>query len=346
MNEALKETDEHLKEKDEEIAQLRGQNDELFQHINKLEERLGEVGCTGKKLGDLCQRQKSRQLKALKSRAEVALWFMKSYGLELSCLKGADAKHGTPYTLHFDSKKSAVPTLTPTSITDEEDEKLEQVLFLLDKFCVSQYPGAQISFSETLIEHVRELLKKDPHYDLNEPVKVKISGDGAKMSKSTNFMILSFCLLQTGEKVMSSKGNRTIAIVNGPEKYETTVNSFRSAIDEINATLEAGSIEPLLNIELDHVILDELHLMMRITDLLLENLMTEVMERDSNGDLRKGRGEKKGVYLESLVEAINNIGIPFSIWEKKNADGKGSGSYDWTSLIGSDKEKLMDFLPA
>lgn len=281
MNEALKETDEHLKEKDEEIAQLRGQNDELFQHINKLEERLGEVGCTGKKLGDLCQRQRSRQLKALKSRAEVALWFMKSYGLELSCLKGADAKHGTPYTLHFDSEKSAVPTPTPTSITDEEDEKLEQVLFLLDKFCASdelyheltmmcdelpksylvkqkrnelnkictiqpvpgQYPGAQISFSETLIEHVRGLLKNNPHYDLNEPVKVKISGDGAKMSRNTNFMILSFCLLQTGEKVMSSKGNRTIAIVNGPEKYDTMVNSFRSAINEINTTLEAGSIE-------------------------------------------------------------------------------------------------------
>lgn len=56
-------------------------------------------------------------------------------------------------------------------------------------------------------------------------------------------MILSFCLLQTGEKVMSSKGNRTIAIVNGPDKYHTMVNSFRSAINEINTTLEAGSIE-------------------------------------------------------------------------------------------------------
>ena len=31
---------------------------------------------------------------------------------------------------------------------------------------------------------------------------------------------------------------------------------------------------------------------------------------------------------------------------KKNADGKGSGSYEWTSLIGSDKKKLMELLPA
>ena len=103
--------------------------------------------------------------------------------------------------------------------------------------------------------------------------------------------------------------------------------------------------KPLFNIELDHVILDELHLMMRITDRLTENLITEVMERDSKADIAKGKGEKKGIYLESLVATINSIGIFFSIWEKKNADGKGSGTFDWTSLIGSDKKKLMELLP-
>ena len=30
---------------------------------------------------------------------------------------------------------------------------------------------------------------------------------------------------------------------------------------------------------------------------------------------------------------------------RKNADGKGSGLYDWTSLLGSDKKKLMSKLP-
>ena len=103
--------------------------------------------------------------------------------------------------------------------------------------------------------------------------------------------------------------------------------------------------KPLFNIELDHVILDELHLMMRVTDRLTENLIFEVMERDSQADISKGRGEKKGVHLDTLVNSIKGIGISFSIWEKKNADGKGSGSFEWTSLIGSDK-KLMELLPA
>jgi len=56
--------------------------------------------------------------------------------------------------------------------------------------------------------------------------------------------------------------------------------------------------------------------------------------------------EKKGLYLESLVKTINNIRIPFSIWEKQNPDRKGSRPYNWTSLIGSYKQKLMDFLSA
>ena len=134
--------------------------------------------------------------------------------------------------------------------------KLEQVLYLLDKFCASDelyheltmvcdelpksylikqkksqlnkictiehvpghYPGAQISFSEALKDHIRELLQNDPSFDSNEPVKVKISGDGAKMSRSTNFMILSFCILQTGEMLCLQEATETIAIVQWPRK--------------------------------------------------------------------------------------------------------------------------------
>ncbi len=36
--------------------------------------------------------------------------------------------------------------------------------------------------------------------------KVKITSDGAKMSRLTNFVVLSFSLLSDGEKVMSAKG--------------------------------------------------------------------------------------------------------------------------------------------
>ena len=55
---------------------------------------------------------------------------------------------------------------------------------------------------------------------------------------------------------------------------------------------------------------------------------------------------KKGIYLETLINTTKNLGASCSIWEKKNANGKGSGCYDWTNLIGSDKKMLMDLLPS
>ena len=89
---------------------------------------------------------------------------------------------------------------------------------------------------------------------------------------------------------------------------------------------------------LNDVVLDELHLMMRISDRL--SIITEVMERDSKSDFLKKRGQEKGVG-KRLIAVINSLGITFSVWEKNNADRKGSGTYDWTSLMGSDKKKLL-----
>jgi hypothetical protein len=38
------------------------------------------------------------------------------------------------------------------------------------------------------------------------PVKVKVSGDGAKMTRFTNFIVISFSVLNVEETIMSSKG--------------------------------------------------------------------------------------------------------------------------------------------
>lgn len=103
---------------------------------------------------------------------------------------------------------------------------------------------------------------------------------------------------------------------------------------------------PLIDIELDHAILDELHLMLRITDRLTENLIIEIMEKDGKQDQNQIRNEEKGANLKQFIKTVNELGITFSTWEKKNAVRKGSGSYDWTSLVGSDKKKLMKLLPA
>ena len=54
---------------------------------------------------------------------------------------------------------------------------------------------------------------------------------------------------------------------------------------------------------------------------------------------------RKSEHIKKLIAAINNCGVSFSICEKRNADNKGSGTWDWTSLMGADRKKLLQELP-
>lgn len=86
--------------------------------------------------------------------------------------------------------------------------------------------------------------------------------------------------------------------------------------------------KPLLVIPLDHIILDELHLMLRITDILIENLIEDAMQWDDkeSSSSTKKRSLEKSRQIQDLTAAINNCGVTFSFGEKRNADGKGSGT--------------------
>ena len=81
---------------------------------------------------------------------------------------------------------------------------------------------------------MKDHLSKYPEHNPNDPLRVKVNMDGARISRTTNFLILSFSLLQNKENVMSSKGNRTIAVPNGPEDYNTVCDSLKKSFEEIN----------------------------------------------------------------------------------------------------------------
>ena len=103
----------------------------------------------------------------------------------------------------------------------------------------------------------------------------------------------------------------------------------------INQTFGVKHI-PLLNIDLQHVP-DELHLLLRITDVLECNLIKQVLEQDI-----KARSDKcKQVLLRSILKC----GVSFQIWESKEAGKRGCGNFDWTSLTGNEKKILLRKLP-
>ena len=262
---------------EEEIIHLEAAGKELKDYVDQLERQSG-LTCQSKKVGEVGQKQRQRKLKVLKERAECALWFAKSFGLELSSLKFKDVKCNETYVLDYQTptksraEEEETPESSPEELSDHQSSQIEQILFLLDKFYVSDqfyheltvtyedmprsylikqlrsdldrmthiesvagiYPGAQCNFEELLSQHVKDYLAANPEHNTNDAIKIKVSMDGAKMSRTTNFLILSFCLLQDEENAMSSRGNRTIAVVNGPESYDTVCDSLKKPVKEIN----------------------------------------------------------------------------------------------------------------
>ena len=59
----------------------------------------------------------------------------------------------------------------------------------------------------------------------------------------------------------------------------------------------------------------------------------------------RGQMNRKGLHLKALVKAINDCGIPFTVWEKLDNNGKKTSRYDWRSLVGQEKKKLLLSLP-
>ncbi|CAB4007697.1 Hypothetical predicted protein [Paramuricea clavata] len=407
------------------IDKLKQENENLYNVIEKISPQRNFED-KGKCITEVGKRQQERKLKTLETRVEQALWFSESFGLKLDTVKLVDHL-GNPYSLSFGEKGRKSYKDLPT----EEQQKIQETLHIMDKFCISdasyhelsccpggdelprsylikqckeglnkliyiertpgEANGAALNFQDELRVVIEGMIQadetlKDAHF------KVKISGDGAKMTRLTNFIIISFSILNAEDTVMSSKGNHTVAVIKGHEDYALLKESCSKIFDDINKLASSGKIkikdkdvpieifvggnykflllilglkgatsdyaciwckihkllrwdmsktmaywethdchslkdikdcalknkfscqhQPLLEVKLENVVLDELHLMLRIT-----------------GDH----------YLSP-----KECGVSFNVWEKWNADGKGSGVHDFTSLMGSDKKLLMKHLP-
>ena len=85
--------------------------------------------------------------------------------------------------------------------------------------------------------------------------------------------------------------------------YYNSVPMKRTLQEIINMALKKGAQDkfscdhkPLINIDLDHVVLDELHLLLRVMDVLLNNIIQEVISW-----IRKKTSIKRRVKEETLI---------------------------------------------
>lgn len=100
-------------------------------------------------------------------------------------------------------------------------------------------------------------------------------------------------------------------------------------------TSEPGYIyQRLINIDIEHIIPDELHLLLRITDRMLENLITGAVAHDDVSNILEG------AMLKKLLSEIRSCGVIFNVYvQSKN-------TRDFTSLTGTERKKLLKLLPS
>ena len=81
---------------------------------------------------------------------------------------------------------------------------------------------------------------------------------------------------------------------------------------------------PLFHIELENIVLDELHLLLWIGDVLIHNL---ILFADSSDHRSKAHGGVVTSHIKELEVAIQSCGVQ----QKREANGKPiPGSYKWT----------------
>lgn len=81
-------------------------------------------------------------------------------------------------------------------------------------------------------------------------------------------------------------------------------------------------------------------------DVLERNIINDAIARDVKDNLNRAPSERKNHHVQNVVDAINACGVSFCVWEKKDANRKPSGIYEWTSLVGNEKKKVLANLPA
>lgn len=110
------------------------ENENLLNYVKILHKRVATPN-SGKEFTEISDNNKSRKIREFKSKAETALWFAESYGLVPQYIK-LQSSIGEAFKVDFqptDYNKSSFQDLP-----DEEKQKIKDLLFILEKFNVSE----------------------------------------------------------------------------------------------------------------------------------------------------------------------------------------------------------------
>lgn len=154
---------EELTKVQADLDRVKRENVHLWQYMDNLSEQEGFKNC-GKPISEVKGRQQRRKVRELKTYVEKALWFAETFGLKLSSVEFAckDGKsHTIDYQVDLDRKKSY------TELSEEEQIKVQQVLFITDKFCIGEAAYHELTMTDGGTGLPRSYLLKQCKTQLN-----------------------------------------------------------------------------------------------------------------------------------------------------------------------------------
>lgn len=110
------------------------------------------------------------------------------------------------------------------------------------------------------------------------------------------------------------------------------LESLRKGAKESRKEKRKGAVHPpLFDIEIGHVIVDELHLLLRVVGVLLRNLIYEVLRIDRSTKERSATVTQS--HLSMLVDAVRSCGVSFKVWQARDEDGYASKTESMTGQL-------------
>lgn len=124
-----------------------------------------------------------------------------------------------------------------------------------------------------------------------------------------------------------------------------TLHEMKECVKQKGIDKKKGCIDlPLIDIEPKNCVPDELHLFLRITDIIFNSLFEELVKLDHKSKVHKA-GESD--HVQRAVRNVRRLGISFNVWMSEGTPGKHSRSaLEMTPLNRNERLKVLKNLPS
>eukprot|EP00731_Ephydatia_muelleri_P015283 Em0008g1003a len=148
---------------------------------------------------------------------------------------------------------------------------------------------------------------------------------------------LKFLLTILGFAQANSNHSCIWCCIHSNDRWDISITAEERTLEDIEkcASLTTKSRpvntgikhKPLIRVALRKVMVDELHLLLRSLDILMNNIIQHTAYQD---ELQGTRDPLSGPNLNLLVDTIRSLGVPFKVWKSRKTI-----ELDWSSLGGN-----------